>query len=104
MFDIWIGEVDSTTLFVIAAVLFVLPLQPLLCFKAKKLLVKLLPSIFLIAAVIFFFAMMFVAQDWDAVGYAILGALSGALLVISGIAWAIWAIVIGARKRKGGVK
>lgn len=48
--------------------------------------------------------MMFVAQDWDAVGYAILGALSGALLVISGIAWATWAIVIGVRKRKGGVK
>ena len=104
MFDTWIGEVDSTTLFVTAAVLVVFPVQLLLCFKSKKLRVKLLPSIFLIVAVIFFFAMMFVAQDWDAVGYAILGALSGALLVISGIAWAVWAIVIGVRKRKGGVK
>lgn len=36
MFDIWIGEVDSTTLFIIAAVLFVFPVQFLLCFKAKK--------------------------------------------------------------------
>jgi len=36
MFDIWIGEVDSTTLFIIAAVLFVFPVQLLLCFKAKK--------------------------------------------------------------------
>ena len=104
MFDIWIGEVDSTTLFVIAAVLFVFPVQLLLCFKAKKLLVKLLPPIFLTVAAIIFFAMAFVAQDWDAIGYFIFSALSGALLIVCGIAWGIWAIVVGIRKKKGGVQ
>ena len=104
MFDIWIGEVDSTTLFVIAAVLFVFPVQLLLCFKAKKLLVKLLPPIFLTVAAIIFFAMAFVAQDCDAIGYFIFSAFSGALLIICGIAWGIWAIVVGIRKKKGGVQ
>ena len=104
MFDIWIGEVDSTTLFIIAAVLFVFPVQLLLCFKAKKILVKLLPPIFLTVAAIIFFAMAFVAQDWDAIGYFIFSALSGALLIVCGIAWGVWAIVMGIRKKKGGVR
>ena len=36
MFDIWIGEVDSTTLFVIAAVLFVFSCSAFTLFQSKK--------------------------------------------------------------------
>ena len=104
MFDIWIGEVDFTTLVAIAAVLFVFPLQLLLCFKVKKLLIRLLPPILLTVATIVFFSLMFVAKDWDAVAYAIFGAFSGALLIVCGIAWGIWAIIFGVRKKKGGVR
>lgn len=100
MGDIWIGEVDLTTLVVIVSVLVILPIQFLLCFKAKNLLVRLLPSIILAVATISFFALMFVAQDWDAIGYAILAVFSGSLLIITGIAWGVWAIVSVVQKRK----
>lgn len=100
MFDIGIGEVDLTTLIALAAFFVVLPLQFLLCFKAKNLLVRRLPSIILAVATISFFAMMSVSRDWDAVGYAIFAVFSGSLLIITGIVWGIWSIVSVVQKKR----
>lgn len=100
MFDIGIGEVDITTLIALAAVFVVLPLQFLLCFKVKNLLVRLLPSIILVVATVMFFALMFTSQDWDAVGYAIFAVFSGSLLIITGIVWGIWVIVSVVQKKR----
>ena len=100
MFDIWIGEVEISSLIIIAAVVLVLPLQLLLCFKVKNLLTRLMPSMLLTATTILLFAMVPTTQDWDAIGYAMLGVLSGVLLFFSGLGWAIWAIVCFVQKRK----
>lgn len=79
----------------------VLAIQLLLCFKVKILFFRLLPSFVLTASTIIFFTMMRLATDWDAIGYAILFVFSGVLLIFSGIAWVIWAIVKLIKKRKG---
>lgn len=100
MGDIWIRDIEITTLITVSSILIVLPIQLLLCFKVKKLLLRLLPSLVLTATTVFLFIMMRTATDWNAIGYAILGVFSGVLLIFSGLAWGIWAIVIAIKKRK----
>ena len=91
MMDLWLRDtwIMAATA---AAVLIVLPVQLLLCFKAKRLFFRLLPAALLAAAVIIFGAMMVFARDWSALLYVILAFFSGALLLFCGIAWGIWAI------------
>ena len=100
MGDMWIRDVEVTTLIAITSVLVVLPIQLLLCFKVKPIFLRLLPSILLTGTTILLFAMMAASRDWDAIGYAVLGVFSGVLLIFSGIGWGIWAIVRCIRKKK----
>ena len=101
MGDVWIRDIEITTLIAVSSILMVLPIQLLLCFKAKKLFFRLLPSFVLTATTIFLFILMRITTDWDAIGYAILFVFSGVLLMFSGIAWGVWAIVKLIKKRKG---
>lgn len=100
MGDMWIRDIEVTTLIAITSVLVVLPIQLLLCFKVKPVFLRLLPSILLTGTTILLFAMMAASRDWDAIGYAVLGVFSGVLLIFSGIGWGIWAIVRCFRKKK----
>ena len=100
MGDMWIRDVEVTTLIAITSVLVVLPIQLLLCFKVKPIFLRLLPSILLTGTTILLFAMMAASRDWDAIGYAVLGVFSGVLLIFSGIGWGVWAIVRCIRKKK----
>ena len=100
MGDMWIRDIEITTLIAITSVLVVLPIQLLLCFKVKPVFLRLLPSILLTATTIFLFTMMTTSRDWDALGYAVLGVFSGVLLIFSGSGWGIWAIVRCIRKKK----
>lgn len=100
MGDMWIRDIEVTTLIAITSVLVVLPIQLLLCFKVKPVFLRLLPSILLTGTTILLFAMMAASRDWDAIGYAVLGVFSGVLLIFSGIGWGIWAIVRCIRKKK----
>ena len=96
----WIRDVEITSLIAISSVLVVLPIQLLLCFKVKPVFLRLLPTILLTATTVFLFAMMTTSRDWDAIGYAVLGALSGVMLIFSGIGWGIWVIVRCIKKRR----
>ena len=100
MGDMWIRDIEVTTLIAITSVLVVLPIQLLLCFKVKPVFLRLLPSILLTGTTILLFAMMAASRDWDAIGYAVLGVFSGVLLIFSGIGWGIWAIVRCIMKKK----
>ena len=102
MGDMWIRDIEVTTLIAITSVLVVLPIQLLLCFKVKPVFLRLLPSILLTGTTILLFAMMAASRDWDAIGYAVLGVFSGVLLIFSGIGWGIWAIVRCIKKKSYG--
>lgn len=99
MGDMWIRDIEVTTLIAFTSVLVVLPIQLLLCFKVKPIILRLLPSILLTGTTILLFAMMAASRDWDAIGYAVLGVFSGVLLIFSGIGWGIWGLVALIRKR-----
>ena len=100
MFDVWVRDTEITTLIIGVSFLMVLPGQLLLCFKAKKRLVKLLPALLLTAAMLTFFLLMKLATDWSAIGYAILAVFAGEMLFCNGIAWGIWAIIRFRQKKK----
>lgn len=102
MMDLWLRDTWIMAATAAAAVLVVLPVQLLLCFKAKKLLFKLLPAILLAASVVVFCAMMVFARDWSALLYVILAFFSGVLLLFCGIAWGIWAIARLLKKEPAG--
>ena len=88
-------ERDIAVILLIAAcsVLIILPIQLILCFKAKKLLIKLIPSILLTVLSITFYIMALTAKDWYGFLYLIISVFSGIALAFSGIAWGIEIII-----------
>ena len=92
MFDLWVRDTEITVLIAASAILIVFPLQLVLCFRAKKLLFKLLPTVLLAVAALAFWVLMLTARDWSALIYLIFTVFSVALLIFSGIGWSIWGI------------
>ena len=98
MFEFWSRDTGIAVLMTAAAVM-ILPIQLILCVKAKKLLTKLLPTAVFAAAAIAFYVTAIAVKDWSAFLYLIIAVLSGVLLVFSAIAWGIWAIVRYVKKK-----
>ena len=89
-------EIDATTTFVLVISVLVLILQLLLCYKAKKLFLKLIPIIFLVISTIVFSVLSAFIGGWDGIGLLFFALFSFELLFVSGFGWAIWVI---AKKR-----
>jgi|GEM_PF-6129442 len=85
----------DTLLFVLAgaSTILIIAIQLILCFKVQKLPVKLLPAILSAAAAIVFCIMAFTVRDWSALVYIVFAFFAGVMLISSGIAWGIWAIL-----------
>ena len=92
----------DTLLFVLAGVsaILIIAIQLILCFKAKKLLIKLLPAILSAAAAIVFCVLAFTVRDWSALVYIVFAFFAGVMLISSGIAWGIWAIIRLAKSKE----
>ena len=89
-------EIDFPTIVVFVSAITILILQLLLCFKTKKIFIKLLPIALLIVSTIVFSICSASINGWDGLGYLFFALLSLGLLFVCGIGWGIWAIV---RKR-----
>ena len=92
----WRLEIDLPTIVVFISVTSTLFLQLLLCFKAKKICIKLLPIALLIVSMIIFSVLSACVGGWDGIGYLFFALLSFGLILVCGVGWAIWVI---ARKR-----
>jgi len=64
-----------------------------LCFKAKRVISKLLPAVFLLASTIAFFVCSAVINGWEGMDYLFFAFLSLGLIFVCGIGWCIWAMV-----------
>lgn len=93
MFDSYSFEFDYTTTFVLVSVIVVLLLQLWLCYKAKRIFIKLIPVAVLTLSTITFVACTVCASGWDALGYVFFALLSFGLVAMCGIGWGIWAII-----------
>lgn len=93
MLDLLVRDTEIVLLIAAAAVLIILPAQLTLCFKAKRLFIKLIPSVLLAVATFALYVMAITAKDWSGFVYIIFAIAAGVLLIFSGIAWGIWAII-----------
>ena len=86
-------EIDFTTIVVLVCAIATLILQLLLCFKAKKIIIKLLPIALLIVSTFVFYICSVSINGWDGLGYLFFALLSFGLIFVCGIGWAIWASI-----------
>lgn len=80
--------------------LVLLIIQLVLCFKAKKLVVKFIPAVILVIAGVVFILLMFSSSDWTALGYAICAIISGIFLISCAVGWAIWLVSCLIKKKR----
>ncbi len=100
MFDVWLEDVELTSLTINLAIAVFLPIQLLLCFKAKKRIIRMLPVIVFAVLTITFLIMAVVAQGWDGLGYLFFAIYTGITLFVCGIGWGIRWIVKWCKRRK----
>lgn len=92
----WHLEIDLPTIVVLISVISTLILQLLLCFKVKKIFIKLLPIVLLIVSTVVFSICSASINGWDGLGYLFFSLLSFGLILVCGLGWSVWAII---RKR-----
>ncbi len=100
MFDVWLGDIELTTLTLIFSVLVLLPGQLLLCFKVRSVVIRLLPIILLLIPTILFIMMSVTATGWDTLGYLFLAIFAGFMLFTCGVGWAIWGVAKLIKRKK----
>lgn len=101
MADLFAQDTGIVLLIAAFAILIALPIQLVVCFRAKKLLIKCLPATAFAVLVITFYILAITAKTWVAFAYLIIAAFSGVSFIFSGIALGIWAIIKLIKKRKG---
>lgn len=93
MFDVWMGDIELTTVVLIFSIVVLLSIQLLLCFKVKSRAIRLLPVIVLSILTIIFIVMSVAITGWDGLGYIFLAVFAGFMLLMCGVGWGIWAII-----------
>ena len=93
MFDVWMGNVELTTVTLFLSATVLLPLQLLLCFKVKSKLVRLVPVCLLVLPTVLFAVLSAMATGWDALGYLFLALFAGFMLLLCGVGWGIWGMI-----------
>ena len=87
------GPVDiRTDLFVLIVSVLFFALQLMLCFKVKKLRIRLLPTLVPLILTVTFTFLVFVFEGWDSLGFLILALCTAYPLLACGMAWTIWAL------------
>lgn len=89
----FIPSISIPTIVVCLTSILVITAQLLLCFKGKRLWVKLIPSGAMLVSALAFAVMAQMVDGWDGVGYLFFFLLSVWLLLLTGICWIIWAVI-----------
>lgn len=100
MLDIWAGEVNLTWVAVVIALLAVLPVQLLLCWRVKSLALRLAPL--LLAACLAIAGLLLAAYSagWSAVGYVVLALYGAGLMAVCAVGWGLWALLRRSRRAR----
>ena len=95
-------KIDQFTDEIILVALFVLFVgaQLFLCLRVKNIFIRLIPTLLTFTATAAFFAMIYIADGWDSVGYLLLTIYSAILLLGCVAAWVIFAIIKLVRRLK----
>ena len=64
MFDIWYGDIPFANCVIIFSLIVILPVQILICFKAKSIFVRFIPIIVFTAAILIWIILSFAVAGW----------------------------------------
>lgn len=88
------GFIDiRTDIFVFVLVFILVLFQLLLCFKAKKNIIRLIPVCLFSGLAVLFIVLGFIFSDWDSFGFFFLAGCTLVLLLACGIGWGIWVVI-----------
>lgn len=97
MFDVWIGDVELTTLFLALCLSLILPGQLLLCLRVRSLALRLLP-LCLFAALAAGLAASALAESAQArLGLSVLAIFAALMALACALGWGLW--VLTGRKK-----
>ena len=91
-------EFDPTNLIVIAACIAIFAVQLLLCLLARRVFVRLIPTILAVLFAGGCFAMIFLSTGWDAIGYLLLATIACFPVAACLLAWGVYFVVWLIRK------
>lgn len=74
--------------------------QMILCFKVKRLWIRLIPTLPTFVLTVIFSILIFVSEGWDAIGFLLLAIITGGPLAGCVLAWFIWAIYKICKRKK----
>lgn len=105
MFDVWIGDMNLTWMIILISILIVFPVQLLLCYRVKSLLIRLIPAgLSLLTALASFVLMItviiFKSSGWSFLLYIFFLIYAGGMMFFCGLAWLLWAILTHLKKKK----
>ena len=89
---------ETMIIAIICLILFAV--QLLLCFKVKKLALKLIPAVLLLVALALFTVLTMTATGWDSLAYIVFAILSAIFLIPCAAGWVVWAVCYFIQKRK----
>lgn len=90
---VWIDDISLSVLVCIISFVVILPIQLLLCFKAKSRRVRFIPiTLFCVLAVVFI-CMALSSTGWDNIGYIFFAIYAVLMILACGIGGGIWAII-----------
>ncbi len=94
----FIPSISIPTFVVYLTSILVITAQLLLCFKGKRLWIKLIPNVAMLVSSIAFAVMAQMADGWDGFGYLFFFLLSVWLLALTGFCWFLWAVIRKGKK------
>ena len=93
MFDVWLGDVNLTLAVLAISLAVVLPAQLLLCFYARRRILRLAPALFFAAAGAACAWRAAAGQGTERLGWLLLAIYAAVLLAVSLAAWAVSSVV-----------
>lgn len=87
------GELNFTGIMLISGLVLMLPLQVLLCCKCRSLLLRLLPVGLFLLVGLTFWLLGVTTTGLNVLFYMIYAVYAGAMLLLCGLGWGIWALI-----------
>jgi len=96
-----LGNMDPTSLLIIAGCIVVFVVQLLLCLLSRRVFVRLIPTILAVLCAAFCFTMVFLSSGWDVIGYLLLATIACFPAAACLLAWIIYFVIWLVRRAAG---
>ncbi len=100
MLDIWIGSINLGPILLVFTFAVILPIQLVLCQKAKSILVRLIPIMLLTSLAVAALVASSFCLGWDGLLYVGCAINLAVMVIVCGIGWGVWSIIRSVKKKR----